>query len=72
MFDSCSSTSFGNAWANCALSQTSVNNILISLNTAGQSNGTVNLNGGTSAAPSGAGATAKLSLQGKGWTVVTN
>jgi hypothetical protein len=72
MFDNCAATSFGNSWYNCALSQTSVNNILISLDTAGQLNGTVNLAGGTSAAPSGAGATAKTSLQGKGWTVVTN
>jgi hypothetical protein len=72
MFDSCLATSFNSAWYNCALNQTSVNNILISLDTAGQSNGTVNLNGGTSAAPSGAGLAAKVSLQSRGWTVVTN
>jgi hypothetical protein len=72
MFNSCLATNFTNAWQNCALNQTSVNNILVSLDTAGQSNGTVNINGGTSAAPSGAGATAKTSLQGKSWTVTTN
>ena len=72
MFNTCTATNFTNAWQNCALNQTSVNNILVSLNTAGQLNGTVNLNGGTSAAPSGAGATAKSALQAKGWTVTTN
>lgn len=72
MFDSCSATSFSSAWSNCALNQTSVNNILVSLDTAGQSNGTINLNGGTSSAPGVAGLAAKASLEGKGWTVSTN
>jgi hypothetical protein len=72
MFDSCSATSFFSAWNNCALDQTSVDNILVSLDTAGQSNGTVSIDGGTSAAPGTAGLAAKASLQGKGWTIATN
>lgn len=72
MFDSCTATDFSNAWYYCALSQTSVDNILVSLDTAGQSNGIVSINGGTSAAPSATGLSAKASLQAKGWTVVTN
>jgi hypothetical protein len=75
MFDNCSTSdnqAFRFAWKNCALNQTSVNNILVSLDTSGIVNNFVNLDGGTSAAPNGAGAAAKISLQGKGWTVVTN
>jgi hypothetical protein len=72
MFDSCLTADFTNAWVNCALNQTSVDNILISLDTAGQNNGYVNIDGGTSAAPGVAGAAAKASLEGKGWIVITN
>lgn len=72
MFDSCLATNFSGAWLFCALSQTSVDNILVSLDTAGQSNGTLSLNAGTSSAPGPAGLAAKTSLQGKGWTVSTN
>ena len=72
MFDSCSAIDFSYAWENCALSQQSVNNILVSLDTAGQSNGYVSINGGTSSAPGVAGLAAKVALQGKGWTVLTN
>lgn len=72
MFDSCSATNFTNTWYNCALTQTSVDNILVSLDTAGQSNGFVNLDGGTSASPSSTGLAAKASLQARGWTVLTN
>jgi hypothetical protein len=72
MFDTCTATSFSTAWYNCALSQTSVDNILVSLDTAGQSNGIVDIWGGTSAAPSATGLAAKASLQGRGWTVITN
>jgi hypothetical protein len=72
MFNSCLATNFTNAWYNCALSQQSVDNILVSLDTAGRSNGTVSINGGTSAAPSATGLAAKASLQARGWTVTTN
>lgn len=72
LFDSCVATDFQNAWDNCSLTQTSVDNILVSLDTAGQSNGTVNVGGGTSSPPGVAGSAAKLSLEGKGWTVNVN
>jgi hypothetical protein len=72
MFDSCLATNFALAWRGCALNQTSVDNILVSLDTAGQSNGIVSIQFGTSAAPSATGLAAKASLEGKGWTVTTN
>ncbi len=50
-----------------------INNILINLDSFGLLNGFVRLDGQTPAAPpSGAGAVAKTSLQGKGWTVITD
>lgn len=61
------------------LDQASVNNMLVLLagldgtgNTTAYSNRTIDISGGTSAAPSGAGATAKTTLQGRGCTVTTN
>jgi len=60
------------SFTSCALDQTTVDNILIALDTAGNSNGTVDLSGGTSASPSVTGAAAAASLIGKGWTVNTN
>ena len=72
VFDNCSATNFQNAWSVCSLNQTSVDNILVSIDTAGESNGTLGINGGMSSAPSATGLAAKLSLQGKGWTVSTN
>ena len=72
MFDLCLAKNFLNAFYACGLTQASVDNILISLDNAGQSGGTIQLNGGTSAAPSAAGQTAKANLQARGWTVVTN
>jgi hypothetical protein len=72
VFDNCPATNFRSAWTNCALSQQSVDNILVSIDTAGQNNGVLYIDGGTSAAPGTAGLAAKASLQGKGWTVLTN
>jgi hypothetical protein len=72
MFDSCTATNFQNAWLNCSLSETSVDNILISLDTAGQSNGVVNLNGGSNSPPGATGITARNNLIAKGWTVTVN
>jgi hypothetical protein len=72
MFDSCLAIQFTNAWANCALDQTSVDNILVSLDTAGRNNGTADFNGGTSSAPGALGVAAKASLISRGWTVTTN
>lgn len=54
------------------LNVASVNAILVALDANGLPNGAVNLSGGTSAAPTGAGIVAKANLIGKGWTVLTN
>jgi len=73
MFDTCPCTDFTNAFLTCALTQSSVDNILVSIDAAGQSNGTLNITGGTSSAPSATGLAAKTSLrEGKGWAVTTN
>jgi len=72
MFNTCLATNFTNAFLNCALNQTSVDNILVSINAAGTSNGTLNMTGGTSATPSATGITARTALIARGWTVTTN
>ncbi len=72
MFDSCLATNFYEAWIDCALTEQSVDNILVSLDEAGQEDGTVGIDGGTNAPPGTAGLAAKASLEGKGWTVLTN
>jgi len=55
-----------------ALSVASVDAILVALDTAGQSNGSVDLSGGTNGQPSGTGLTASANLMGRGWTVNHN
>jgi hypothetical protein len=72
LFDTCPSTNYDRIVANCALDATSINNLLVSVDTAGQSGGDLDCDAGTNAAPSGAGATAVTNLTGKGWTVFTN
>jgi hypothetical protein len=72
MFDNCNSRFFTYTWYNCPLSQQSVDNILVSLNTAGKTNGVLYLNSVTSSPPSATGIAAKNSLISKGWTVITN
>jgi len=73
VFDDCTFVySFEDAWKNCALSEESVDNILVSLDASGLSNNTTTLAGGTSAAPGPAGLAAKASLEAKGWTVYVN
>jgi hypothetical protein len=74
MFDNVStsnSSAFSDSWYNCPLDQTSVDNILVSLDTSGIVNCYVYLLG-PSAAPGPSGLAAKTSLEGKGWTVLTN
>lgn len=72
VFNNCLATDFYRAWSICALDQASVDNILVSLDTAGQTNGIVDIDGGTSSHPGSAGLAAKSSLEGKGWTVLVN
>jgi hypothetical protein len=72
IFDTCMATAFEEAWQFCALNQTSVDNILVSINTAGQPNGILSIDGGTSSPPGPAGLAAKAALEARGWTVNTN
>jgi Leucine-rich repeat (LRR) protein len=57
---------------NCALTETAVDDILVVLSNNGQSNGFVDVSGGTNAIPSATGLAAKLVLEGNGWTVTVN
>jgi len=65
-------TSYHNAFESCALNQQSVDDILVAINTANTSNGTLNMHGGTSSPPSTAGVLSKWDLQSRGWTVSHN
>jgi len=58
--------------ANNALTEASVDHLLISLDNYGLSNGYLVLSAGTNAIPSAAGLAAKTSLEGKGWYVDVN
>ena len=66
---------FGGAFLNCALTAQSIENILVSIDTANTSNGTLSLNGGTNAGQStwtSAATTAYNNLIGRGWTISAN
>ena len=67
MFDNYTATDFTDAFRDTNLSQTSIDNILVSIDAAGQTNGTFNQSGGS--APSAVGEAAVHSLVAKGWTV---
>ena len=69
------SNAFIGAWFGCALTAQSIENILVSLDTNGQSNITLSINGGTNAAKttwSAAAVTAYDNLVVKGWTISFN
>jgi len=78
MFDTTgtlNSSAFGSAWSGCALTAQSIENILVSLDTNGQSNIELGINGGTNAAKSTwttAANTAYTNLIDKGWTITFN
>ena len=65
-------TNYNQAFRNCALDQTSVDSILVSINTAGTNNGTLGIESGTNATPSIIGQVATDALRGRGWTVTLN
>jgi surface protein len=67
MFDTVTATNFTNAFLLTALNETSIDNILVSINTANTSNGTFNQSGGS--APSSTGEAAIDALRSRGWTV---
>jgi hypothetical protein len=56
----------------CALTESSVNQILIALYDTENSGGKINISGGTNAAPTGAGATALYGLVERSWNVTYN
>lgn len=70
-FNSCLAINFTECFLGTNLSQTSIDNILISINSNGTSNG-VFTQGGGSNVPSATGVSAKNSLISRGWTVTTN
>jgi len=68
-------TAFTNAFLNCALTTQSIENILTSLVTNGQSNITLGLSGGTNANTSTWSVAAKnayITLVSRGWTITQN
>ena len=72
MFDLCAATDYEGAFLSCALNQESVDNILVSINASGTSNGALDVSGGASSPPGAPGLSAKASLESRGWTVTTN
>jgi len=68
MFDGVTATDFTNAFTSTNLSSQSIENIVVSIDTAGQSNGTLNITGGGNATTATA-QTAVDNLRGRGWTV---
>jgi hypothetical protein len=74
LFDNCKTRNYTNAFLGCALTQTSVDNILVSIaqsvaNTPTLTGGTLNMTGGTNSSPSATGLAAKAVLVAAGWTV---
>jgi len=78
MFDSMGTlyyNAFDRTWLNCALNAQSIENILVSLDTNGNSNSILGIDGGTNAAKttwSTAANTAYDNLITKGWTITYN
>jgi len=67
LFDFASANDYASAFSNTNLTTQSIDNILVSLDTSGVSNGTFTQSGGQ--APSATGIAAKDSLVAKGWTI---
>jgi hypothetical protein len=66
-FDNCLATNFTNAFTNTNLSQQSIDNILVSIESNGTSNGTFTQSGGS--APSATGNAAITALRNRGWSI---
>jgi hypothetical protein len=74
-FDTVTATNFTTAFTGCALTAESIENILVSINTANTSNGNLGLSGGTNANTSTwstAANNAYIALVGRGWTITQN
>lgn len=77
VFDTCTATDYGFGFNSCALTQQSVDNILVSIaqsvaSTPSLTNGSLDISGGTSATPSATGQSAADALRAAGWTVSLN
>lgn len=68
MFDNSPATNYANAFQGTNLTEQSIDNILVSIDASGTTNGTFKQSGGSG--PSATGIAAKDSLVAKGWTVV--
>lgn len=66
-FDGCNALNFANAFSNTLLSQTSIDNILVSINSNNTSNGTFNQSGGS--APSATGEAAITAMRNRNWSI---
>ena len=67
VFNGCPATNFDNAFLSTALTQTSIDNILVSINSNGTSGGKFLQSGGS--APSATGQAAVTAMRSRGWTV---
>jgi len=75
LFDNTTCTRYLDAFTGCALTATSIENIIVSIEAAGTSNGNLSLNGGTNAGAStwtAAAITAYDALVARGWTITRN
>jgi hypothetical protein len=75
LFNNTIATRYVSAFSNCALTAQSIENILVSINTANTSNGILTISGGTNASKStwtAAANTAYDNLIAKGWTISYN
>ena len=71
-FDNSTCVAYNGAFTNCALSQTSVDAILVSINNAATNNGVLGIGGVNNATPSAIGQAATDALRARGWTVTLN
>jgi hypothetical protein len=72
LFDNTTCTNYFDAFTGCALTATSIENILVSINTANTSNGNLSLQGGTNAVKTSWTANANTAydaLVARGWTI---
>lgn len=75
LFDNTTCTRYLDAFTGCALTTASIENIIVSINAAGTSNGNLSLQGGTNAGAStwtAAAVTAYNALVARGWTITRN
>ena len=75
LFDNTTCTRYLDAFTGCALTAASIENIIVSINAAGTSNGNLSLQGGTNAGAStwtAAAVTAYNALVARGWTITRN